>query len=315
MLGWLRNIKSWWQGCCSAKQLAANTSPTSAHSLERIILTDGVARTLFEDFADHRRSERGDEEIGWVLLGMRGEGKTIAVGALPAGINRDAGAAHVLFDAAPQELAIRVLRQNEKRLQIIGVVHTHPGSLRCPSDGDLHGDRAWVGQLRGGEGIFGIGTADARPGEAASANVQLFSDMCFSWYALAAGESRYRTLPVQVAIGPDLALPLSAVWDAIEEHAVPLNRLCRQLAHVQLDVIDESPESMLCVKIALAEPNQQLRVLLNDRAARYYWDRNGALIAIDPREPHLERAVHLILAELAKEFAGNAKEASTLVSS
>jgi len=39
--------------------------------LERILLTDGVSRTLFEEYAAHRDSARGNEETGWQLLGFR----------------------------------------------------------------------------------------------------------------------------------------------------------------------------------------------------------------------------------------------------
>src|SRR5213592_3102696 len=79
MFGWLQKIKLWWQrrggkipilpdGDRHDGNLAATTSP---RRLERIVLTDGVARTLFDDYAEHRRSERGEEEIGWILLGLR----------------------------------------------------------------------------------------------------------------------------------------------------------------------------------------------------------------------------------------------------
>jgi len=57
---------------------------------------------------------------------------------------------------------------------------------------------------------------------------------------------------------------------------------------------------LLAVHIPLAEPNQQLRLLLSEAEARYYWDRDGELIAIDPHEAQLDRAVYLILAELTK---------------
>jgi hypothetical protein len=53
--------------------------------------------------------------------------------------------------------------------------------------------------------------------------------------------------------------------------------------------------------------------LLNGTLARYYWERDGELIAIDPREPQVDRAVFMILAELAKTPA--AAESETLVES
>jgi len=324
MLGWLNKIKLWWQGCCSLEQrqtqsLSTNSSASTPRArLERIVLTDGVARTLFDDYAEHRRSDRGDEEIGWILLGLRHEGEAIALAALPAGTQRDAGLAHIRFNTEAQALASRIVRQKDKRLQIVGVVHTHPGSLRCPSDGDLQGDSLWVGQLRGGEGIFGIGTADVRSQaqkDAGGGHVQIYGEMCFSWYALGVGDRRYRPIPVQVTIGPDLALALRPLWNVIEANAAPLNKLCRQFAKVHFEVIDEEPAKLLCVKIALAEPKQQLRLLLNECEARYYWDKGGELIAIDPHEPRPDRAAYLILAELASEPAVSACGAPTLVES
>jgi hypothetical protein len=324
MLGWLNKIKLWWHGCCSVELRQAPSLSTDSSAsprrvrLERIVLTDGVARTLFNDYTEHRRSHRGDEEIGWILLGLRHEGEAIALAALPAGAQRDAGRAHIRFDSAAQELASRILRQKDKRLQMVGVVHTHPGSLRRPSDGDLQGDSLWVGQLRGGEGIFGIGTADVRSDEqqgAAGDHVQIRAEMCFSWYALGIGERHYRMIPVHVTSGPDLASPLRPVWNVIEANAEPLNKLCRQFAKVQLEVIDEELARILSMKIMLAEPKQKLHLLLNEHEVRYYWDKEGEFIAIDSDEARLDRAVYLILAELAKESAGSACGAPTLVES
>src|SRR5262249_22890650 len=149
------------------------------------------------------------------------------------------------------------------------------------------GDGVWVGQLRGGEGIFGIGTADVRPEEqqgTAGDHVQIHAEMCFSWYALGIGERHYRTIPVHVTSGPDLASPLRPVWNVIEANAEPLNKLCRQFAKVQLEVIEEEFAKFLCMKIMLAEPKHKLHLLLSEREARYYWDSEGEFIAIDPDE-------------------------------
>ncbi|MBI2806752.1 MAG: Mov34/MPN/PAD-1 family protein [Planctomycetes bacterium] len=299
MIAWLCRLLFWWK-----RPAALAPQPVASLTrLERIILTDGVARTLFEDYAEHRRSARGHEEIGWVLLGLRQGDEAIALAALPAGTSRDAGAAHVQFDAEAQGLASRIVRQRDKRLQILGVVHTHPGDLREPSDGDLHGDSRWVGALRGGEGVFAIGTADAHSNEAAGAHVQRLGDLCFCWYALGVGERRYRTLPVQVTLGPDLAQRIRTVWAVIESNTKALEYLCRLFAKVEFDILNDDPDNLLAVKISLAESGQQIRLLLSTAEARYYWERDGEVIAIDPREEDLVRAVFLILAELAKEDA------------
>lgn len=314
--GMVTKVQIWLQRVRSMRSAAAPApiaAPPAARRLERVSVTDGVMRTLFDDYAEHRRTPRGDEEIGWILLGLWHEGEATALAALPAGAERDASAVHVRFNTDAQALASRILRQTDKRLRVIGVVHTHPGSMRYPSSGDLLGDSRWVAQLRTGEAIFGIGTAEVNGDGAGDANI--YGDMCFSWYALGAGDQRYRPLPAHLTDGADLAVPLRPLWNLIEAHAAPLNRLCRQFARVQLDILEEGPSKLLAVKIALPEPDQQIRLLLNDSEARYYWDRRDELIAIDPNEQILERAIYLILAELAKESAGKASESPMLVES
>ena len=74
------------------------------------------------------------------------------------------------------------------------------------------------------------------------------------------------------------------------------------------EIVSESEQNVLCVTIARSpKKNQQLRLLLSDADARYYWDRNGELVAIDPHEPQPDRAVYLILAELANESAAETR--------
>jgi proteasome lid subunit RPN8/RPN11 len=305
MFGWLFNLFDW------RKREPRAEPRTLSNRLESITLTEGVAQTLRDDFDDHRCTERGHEEIGWILLGIREGNDAIALAALPAGANRDASWGHVQFNCDAQTLASRILRQEDKRLQIIGVVHTHPGSMRYPSDGDLHGDRQWVAQLRNGEGVFAIGTADARVGES-SPHLQVFTDTCFSWYALSASDKEYRPLLIRTRPGSDLAGPLRAHWATIESHAVALNRLFRQLAIVRFSTLLEDGQNHLVLSIALAEKNQQLRLLLSDVDVRYYWEKDGELIAVDPLESNIERGVYRILAELAKD---SPVEARTLVES
>ena len=75
---------------------AAEHPPGPPHydRLERVVLADDVARTLFAEYAAHRASDRGAEETGWVLLGVREATQAIVLATLPAGANRDAGEAH-----------------------------------------------------------------------------------------------------------------------------------------------------------------------------------------------------------------------------
>src|SRR5262249_45988045 len=126
--------------------------------LDHVVLTDGVSKTLFDGFADHLLSDRADEEPGWLLLGVRQQNEALVLATLPPGQQREASRTHVRFNTAAQVLGTRILRQHDRRLTILGVAHTHPGRLHRPSKGDLRGDRAWVRHLRGGEGVFAIGT-------------------------------------------------------------------------------------------------------------------------------------------------------------
>src|SRR5262245_43544715 len=71
----------------------ATLPPAKLHQyerLERVLLTDEVNRTILEEFAAHRDSERGEEETGWVLLGVRDLHEATVLATLPAGTHRDA---------------------------------------------------------------------------------------------------------------------------------------------------------------------------------------------------------------------------------
>lgn len=279
----------------------------SFQPLECVVLTDGVGRTLFEEFAKHREADRGDEETGWVLLGLREEKQAIVLATLPAGGERDAGAAHVRFNSGGQVLGSRIVRQWDRRLTTLGVVHTHPGSLRHPSDGDLRGDSAWVGRLRGREGIFGIGTADEVIGKGVlfaqqpRPNVQCLGELCFSWYALADGDRSYRRIPVGMTIGPDLARSLHAIWPTIEANADRLDRLYRQQADLTFDVLADRQCPRLGMTIRLAEPGGAIRVLLDGTKAHYYVVGREQVFAVDPPDEQVDRSVYLLLAELARQ--------------
>jgi len=273
--------------------------------LSGLVLTDGVGRTLFDEYAAHEAGSCREEETGWVILGVREEEEAIALATLPAGAFRDAGTGHVQFNSCAQAVGSRIVRQTDRRLTILGIVHTHPGSLRHPSDGDFRGDSEWVGQLRGKEGIFGIGTADSVPGNGTAvaqqpkAHVQCLGKLRLSWYALAQGDQKYRPLPVRLTLGPDLARPLHPVWSLIEAHADQLDRLCRQQTGVAFEVIAGQQGPALSVNIPLAEPDAAMRVVLEEKQVQYYLLRRGELLRAEPHEKRVDRAVYLLLAELA----------------
>jgi proteasome lid subunit RPN8/RPN11 len=271
--------------------------------LQRVLLTDGVGRTLFEEYASHRGEACGDEETGWVLLGLREKNEAVVLATLPAGAERDASVAHVRFNSNGQALASRIIRQADRRLTIVGVVHTHPGSLRHPSDGDLRGDSEWVARLRGHEGVFGIGTADGPDAETLFAyqprpNVQCLGDLRFSWYALRHGDSAYRPLPVELTIGPDLARPLHPLWSMLEAYAERIDRLYRQQAGLRFEVMSDEWGPGLLLTLPLAG-GDAVRVLVREKEVRYYVVQGGELLEVDHHDDLVDRGVYLLLAELA----------------
>ncbi|MBI1916088.1 MAG: Mov34/MPN/PAD-1 family protein [Planctomycetes bacterium] len=301
------------RGAASPAVQEAPGLPKHYEPLCRVLLTDGVARTLFEEYAAHRAAERGDEETGWMLLGLRERDEAIALATLPAGTQRDAGIAHVRFNSSGQALASRIVRQADRRIIHLGVVHTHPGSLRHPSDGDFQGDSDWVQKhVRGREGVFGIGTADGPllsspvPRAAVFAsrprpNVQCLGELCFSWYSLRPGQSHYEPLPVELTIGPDLARSLHEVWPTLEEHAERLDRLYRQQAGVTCTVMEDARGPALAVNVPLAEAGDAIRVLLWPKEVRYYVLRGGEVFAVDCPADSVDRGVYLLMAELAAQ--------------
>jgi len=168
---WLNEVNRAWLRPRGRPSRVAPLPPANGPAylpLDGIRMTDGVGHTLFDGYATHRAEARGDEETGWVLLGLREQSQAVVLATLPAGAQCDASVSHVRFNSMAQAVGSRIVRQAERRLTILGVVHTHPGSLRHPSDGDYAGDSQWVRHLRGGEGIFAIGTADARNGDGPS---------------------------------------------------------------------------------------------------------------------------------------------------
>jgi hypothetical protein len=273
--------------------------------LQRVLITDGVGRSLFEEYARHRGESRGDEETGWMLLGLRDASEAVALATLPAGAEREASVAHIRFNSSAQALGSRIVRQGDRRLTILGVVHTHPGSLRHPSDGDLRGDRDWVRNLRGGEGVFAIGTADGISAGATEfafqpkPNVHCLDGLRFSWYALGADDAGYRPLPAELTIGPDLARPLHPLWPTLEAHAERIDRLYRQLTGVRFEVIDDQWGPALVLTVPLATAGEAVRVVVRRKEVRYYLHRGEEALEVQHRDDCVDRGVFLLLAELA----------------
>jgi proteasome lid subunit RPN8/RPN11 len=302
---WLNDLKVSWHRPHPLPKVSLPAAPPSYGPLERVVLTDGVGRTLFEEFASHRAEARGEEETGWVLLGLREAHEAVVLATLPAGTQRDASVAHVRFNSNAQAVASRIVRQTDRRLTTLGVVHTHPGSLRHPSDGDLRGDGQWVMNLRGKEGIFGIGTADGPPTAGAlfsyqpRPHVQCLGGLRISWYSLRQGDSAYRPLSVELTIGPDLARSLHDIWATLELHAERIDRLFRQQTGVRAEVVSDKWGPGLLLTLPLAEHGDAVQVLIRPKEVRYYLGRGGQLLEVQHHDEWVDRGVYLLLAELA----------------
>lgn len=282
--------------------------PKTYRPFERIVLTQGVAETLFDDFDHHRDTARGDEEFGWAILGLREETEAIVLATLPAGAQRHASLTHIQFHSSAQAVATRLLRQRDKRLTMLGVVHTHPGSMRHPSSGDYRGDIRFVTRLRGREGVFAIGTADASfAGTITQTDPHRHGrgSLCFSWYVLAESDSQYRKIPIVTIPGDDLARPLTALWPTLETHADALERLCQQLTGVQFEI---AGDGSLSFAIPLADDSRRLRALIRGPQTQYYVEDAGTLMAVDPEATTLEHGIFAILAELARRRSPAATE-------
>ncbi len=274
--------------------------------IERVVLTDDVSRTLFDEYAGHRATDRGAEETGWVLLGLRRPDEVLVLATLPASTDRNAGVAHVWITGPAHTVASRIVRQDDRRLSILGIVHTHPGTLRHPSAGDLRGDREWVANLRGGEGVFGIGTAGADDGDTTDGvaarpkpHVQSLGGLRFHWYTLGTGDARYRPVPVELTLGPDVAKPLRAVWREVEDHAARLERLATTFARVRFELTEGKHGPALAVVVGLPDPGHAVRVVLEGKDVRYVYEAGGDAFGVDLPDAPPDQGVFLILAEVA----------------
>jgi proteasome lid subunit RPN8/RPN11 len=275
-------------------------APRGYSRLARVKITTGVVQSLFEEYLAHRRSDRREEETGWVLLGWREEDEACIRATIPAGAGREAGEAHIRFSSTVQAAASRFIRQQDRRLTMVGVVHTHPGSLRHPSDGDYRGDIQWVGQLRGSEGIFGIGTADGlanvapREVQQPRPNMLMHERLRFTWYALREGDRNYRPVSLTIVPGPDLASRLRVVWDILEDHATRIERLAFQQARAQFEVLPQG----LALVMPLAE-GPLLRTQMSKDGVRYFLQDGDDLRVADLAEPRIDCGIYQLLAQRA----------------
>jgi hypothetical protein len=162
-----------------------------------------------------------------------------------------------------------------------------------------------VGQLRGREGVFGIGTADgAGPPGALFAyqprpHVHCLGELRFSWYSLRHGDRDYRPLPVEWTIGPDLARALHDIWPTLEVHAERIERLYRQQAGMRFEVTNDEWGPGLILTLPLAQGGASVRVVVRPKGVRYYVVTDGEVLEVQHHDDMVDRGVYLLLAELA----------------
>jgi hypothetical protein len=285
---------------------ATGPAPTSAApvaGLERLVKANvaaGVGETLFREYAEHRLTDRAAEEIGWLLLGLRETNSATVLATLPAGTERDAGEEHVRFHAAAQAVGGRILRRTDKRLVPLGVAHTHPGTLRHPSRGDFRGDREWVPNLRGRDGVFAIGTVDEPQNSPVSVHltdhVHVRGGLRWDWYALAAGDEQYRPLPTEWTLGPDLGAELRSAWPSVEYHAERIENLCRTLQGVVVQAAGDA----VVVTVPRPEHGAEIKIILAAKRAAFVYSAGGRDLVPDlPADTPADVGAFLLLAELA----------------
>ena len=102
-----------------------------------------------------------------------------------------------------------------------------------------------------------------------------------------------------MTIGPDLARPLHDLWPALEAHAGALERLYRQLAGGRFEVTADEWGAGLILRFPLPESRDFVQLLVRNKEVRYHVRHGGELLEVDPGEERVDRAVFLLLAELA----------------
>jgi hypothetical protein len=163
-----------------------------------------------------------------------------------------------------------------------------------------------VRQLRGGDGVFGIGTADAEHeavgapvGTSPKPHMQCLGGLRFTWYTLAADDKNYREAPLELAIGPDLALHLRPVWPQLEAHAARLDRLAQELGKVRFEVVEGKYGPALAAVVGLADQGHAVRVVLDGPEVQYVYEAGDEAFQVDPGASAPDVGVYRILAELA----------------
>lgn len=277
--------------------------------LKSILITSGVGETLARGFRLHLDGERGDEEIGWLLMGFREKDKAVVLAAIPSGDMREASGTHVRFNSRAQAIAGRILKKREPRLEVLGLFHTHPGTLRRPSSGDFRGDIEWIEKIPGKQGVFGIGTVEDQSKSTSHEYYSRFvspfayqrDGLRFSWYSLGHGDTNYHEIRTRWALGDDISQFLHPAWMVIEKNANGIERILAQQTGSTCDVVPFQGTSSFCVAVPTAYPRGVIRAFILEKNVKYFFEQNEQQYAIDVQENEVDRGIYLVLAELGKK--------------
>jgi hypothetical protein len=92
------------------------------------------------------------------------------------------------------------------------------------------------------------------------------------------------------------------LWVALEAHAERIERLCLQQVGVRFEIVDDEWGRGLSLLLPLSQRDHAVRVLVRPKEVRYYAILAGDVFEIENPDPSLDRAVYLLLAELAGRF-------------
>ena len=181
------------------REVPSATPPLT--SLRRVSLADDVSRTLFAEYAAHRKSERGTEETGWVLLGIRRGDEAVVLATLPAGAGREAGEAHVQFNQRGPGVC---QPGGPARASAVDAARGRPHASRAACGTRVRGIIAATSSGWRTCGAAKGSSVSARPtprrardagiGWQPAPNVQCLGELCLSWYVLGKKDRNYRPL-------------------------------------------------------------------------------------------------------------------------
>jgi hypothetical protein len=175
-------------------------------------VTAGVVDRLLADVADHLRGPHAHDETGWVPIGRVAAGVVSVEGLLSAGRRPFASPAAFEPDHA-HVLAALVLLQAREPADVVGLIHTHPGSMDWNSAVDQVADEGHVLALPGGIGVYPIVVRERRAsGPVVRAGVRV------AWWGLRASRPAvYAPCRVEVVPGEDAGAWLGPHDDALAE--------------------------------------------------------------------------------------------------